>query len=121
MKFHAALLCSLISLVFTSGCYPGPWDAPPYAVLQDSEDINVSWSGCRLDQNSGLPTNPLCEPSPPVILRLDARVEDERSGDPLNNVRIWFTSGFGKIYLLPQEVLEAVDVPETEFDDDDLR
>ena len=114
MKFAAALLSSLVAVVFLSGCYAGPWDAPPFAVIQDTEDLNVSWSGCRLNQTDGLPTNPLCEPSPPVILRFDARVEDERTGDPLNNVRSWFTSGYSKIYLLPQEVLEAVDVPETD-------
>ena len=69
----------------------------------------MSWVGCKIDEATGLLSNPLCEESDPVIFRLDILVQDERSIQPLNNVRIWFTSGFNKIYLLPQDVLEAIE------------
>jgi len=108
------LLVSAPLLGFLLGCDAGPWDAPPYAEISEIEDINVSWTSCRLDPLTGLPQTPGCEPDPPVILPLNIMVRDARYSSPLNNVKIWYSSGYHKIYLLPQEVLEAVELPETD-------
>jgi len=114
MSRYFLLLFAAVTLTFVTGCDSGPGDAPPYAEISDIEDIQVSWSSCRLDPLSGLPQTPGCENDPPVTIPPNTMVRDARSGSPLNTVRIWSASGFNKIYLLPQEVLEAVDLPETE-------
>ena len=103
---------SLLGLL--AGCDAGPWDAPPYAEIAEIEDINISWTGCRLDPLSGEPQTQGCENDPPVIIPLNVMVRDGRYSSPLNNVKIWYSSGYHKIFLLPQEVLEAVDLPETD-------
>ncbi|GEM_PF-1629571 len=99
------------TLFVLSGCVSAPVDAPYYARIGEFEDTEVPWVGCRLDQNTGELENPNCLPSDPVILRMDARVYDDRNNLPMNNVRIWFTSPYNRIYLLPQEVLEAIELP----------
>jgi len=108
------LFSAVVGLGLFVGCDSGPWDAPPYAEIDDIEDINVSWTACRLDPLTGGPQTPGCENDPPVILPLTVMVRDVRTNSPLNNVRIWYASGFHKILLLPQEVLEAVDLPDTD-------
>ena len=42
---------------------------------------------------------------------MDARVRDVNTEAPANNIRVWFTSPYSDVYLLPQEVLEALNVP----------
>ncbi len=108
------LLIAVPLLGFATGCDSGPWDAPPYAEIDDVEDISISWQACRLDPLSGAPQTAGCENDPPVVLPLNIMVRDTRYNSPLNNVKIWYSSGFSKIYLLPQEVLEAVELPETD-------
>ncbi len=106
------LACAGFTALFVlSGCVSAPVDAPYYARIQEFEDTEVPWIGCRRDQNTGELQNPNCLVSDPVIFRLDARVYDTRSLLPMNNVRIWFSSPFNRIYLLPQEVLEAIELP----------
>jgi hypothetical protein len=114
MSRYFLLFLAALALTFVTGCDAGPWDAPPYAEIGEIEDIQVAWSSCRLDPLSGLPQTPGCENDPPIIIPINAMVRDVRNGSPLNNVRIWYASGFNKIFLLPQEVLEAVDLPDTE-------
>ncbi|MBJ94689.1 MAG: hypothetical protein CMP23_09500 [Rickettsiales bacterium] len=96
------------------GCDAGPWDAPPYAAIDEVEDIQVAWQACRLDPLTGGPQTPGCENDPPIIMPLNVMVRDARYNTPLNNVKIWYASGHSKIYLLPQEVVEVVGVPDTE-------
>ena len=99
-------------LFVLSGCVSAPVDAPYYArILEWEEDLEVPWVGCRRAQDTGELQNPNCTESDPVIIRLDARVYDDRTLLPMNNVRIWFTSPHREIYLLPQEVLEAIELP----------
>ena len=114
MSRYLTLLLAVMSLSFVMGCDAGPWEAPPYAEISDIEDINVSWTACRLDPLTGGPMTPGCENDPPVILPLNIMVRDARNGSPLNNVKIWYASGYHKIYVLPQEVLEAIDLPDTD-------
>ena len=109
-----ALLIAVSLLGLTAGCDAGPWDAPPYAEIDEVEDINVAWQACRLDPLTGGPQTPGCENDPPVIIPLNIMVRDARYNSPLNNVKIWYSSGYNKVYLLPQEVLEAVELPETD-------
>jgi hypothetical protein len=104
------------TLLLLGGCVSAPVDAPYYARIAEFEDTEVPWQGCRRDQNTGELQNPNCLQSNPVIFRMDARVFDARTELPMNNVRIWFTSPFNRIYLLPQEVLEAIELPESNPD-----
>ena len=93
------------------GCSTGPVDATYNYELAEFEDITVPWFGCTVDQTTGQPQNPNCTVSDPLIFRLDARVRDINTEVPANNVRIWFTSAYSDIYLLPQEVVEALSLP----------
>ncbi len=113
MRMQAMLVVLGIWGLVGVACDAGPWDAPPNSEIVDIEDIQVSWTGCSIDQTTGELQNPGCEQSPPVIFRLDALVRNETTLSPLNNIRIWYTSGYKNIYLLPQEVLEAVTTPES--------
>ena len=114
MSRYFALMTAVLSLGFLMACDPGPWDAPPFAEIDDIEDIQVPWTACRIDPLTGNTSTPGCENDPPVILPLNVLVRNARTQEPLNNVRIWYASGYHLIYLLPQEVLEAVDLPGTE-------
>jgi hypothetical protein len=114
MKTHITLLTLLSLAVLGTACDTGPWDAPPGSEIQAVEDIRVSWFGCVVDPTTGELQNPACEPSPPVQIPMVMQVMDSGSGVPLNNIRISFTSGYGEIYLLPQEVIEAISLPDTE-------
>ncbi len=108
------LLTLALSLLLFPACSTGPVDATFRHELVAFEDIKISWQGCALDTETGAQTVPNCQNSSPVILRLDARVRDTETDLPVNNVRVWFNSGYELIYLLPQEVLEAIEVPITE-------
>jgi hypothetical protein len=102
------------ALFVLSGCVSAPVDAPYYARIAEFEDTEVPWVGCRRDQNTGELQNESCVSSDPIIFRLDARVYNDITGFPMNNIRIWYTSSYNRIYLLPQEVLEAIELPESE-------
>lgn len=108
------LLFLLTLLMFVlSGCATGPFDAPPSATFSDVEDIIVPWFGCTIDDVTGLP-DPECRESDPVIFPLSIYVEDEDTNLPINDVRVTFTSLWGDIYVMPQSVIEAVVLPNSE-------
>ena len=116
MKLHVAIL-SILAVILLAGCDNGPWDAPPNAKIQEVDAFQVSWFGCQTDPITGEPLNENCDleqPSPPVIFPLTLSVYDEETGTPINNVWMRVTSGFQDIYLLPQEVIEAIALPDTE-------
>ena len=103
--------------VALSGCNAGPWDAPPGRILDDEEDFKVSWFGCQIDPLTFQPLDPNCDldqPSPPVIIPFSIGVTDEETTTPVNNIWVRVSSGFKDVYLLPQEVIEAVALPDTE-------
>jgi len=114
MRTHAKLLTLLSIAVLVTACDTGPWDAPPGAEIQDIDDLRVAWFGCLQDPTTGENQSPSCVDSDPVQIPLTVQVLDTNSRVPLNNIRIAFTSGFGSIYLLPQRVIEALEVPNTE-------
>ncbi len=109
--FSKKLLTLAFAGLLLPACSTGPVDATYNYELAEFEDFQVPWTGCLLDQQTGQPLNPECEVAPPVIMRLDARVRDRNTQIPGNNVRIWFNSTYSDAYLLPQEVLEAINVP----------
>ncbi|MEE2829300.1 MAG: hypothetical protein VX498_08940 [Myxococcota bacterium] len=114
MRQYATSLIALSLLVVSSACDTGPWDAPPGSEIAEVEDIEVSWFGCLLDPVTGAQQNPNCEISPPVQIPVTVLVQNATTLVPLNNIRITFTSGFTDVYLLPQEVIEAIALPDTE-------
>lgn len=109
--FSKKLLILALAALVLPACSTGPVDATFNYELMDMEDLIVPWVGCQIDQTTGQQLNPNCQVSDPVIFRLDARVRDTDTQTPGNNIRVWFTSTYGDIYLLPQEVLEAINVP----------
>ncbi|MCO4770332.1 MAG: hypothetical protein KDA24_09910 [Deltaproteobacteria bacterium] len=110
MLLKKLLILAAAGLILPA-CSTGPVDATFQYEIIDFEDVQVPWVGCTIDPTTGQLTNPSCQPSPPVIFRLDARVRNEDSEIPANNIRTWFTSTYSDIYLLPQEVLEAINIP----------
>lgn len=116
MKLHVAVL-SVIAVILLAGCDSGPWDAPAGTVIQEIDSFQVSWFGCQVDPATGEALNPTCDleqPSPPVIFPITINVFDEETEWPVNNVWVRISSGFKDIYLLPQEVIEAIALPDTE-------
>ena len=110
----AKKLILLGAAVALPACSSGPVDATYNLELVPFEDLQMPWTGCEVDSETGELNNPNCRVSDPVIFRLDARVRDGDTLVPANNIRVWFTSPFNQIFLLPQEVLEAIEVPTTE-------
>jgi hypothetical protein len=106
------LMLSLLLLVLT-GCATGPFEAPPTAEFGEATDLIVPWFGCAVDEETGL-VDPNCEPSPPVIFPLSIYVIDTTTELPVNNVRVTFTSLWSGVYVMPQSVIEAVVIPDTE-------
>ena len=116
MKLHVAIL-SMLALFLLAGCDNGPWEAPYGSVLEEIDSVQVAWFGCQIDPTTGEAMNPTCDlenPSPPVILPLTALVYDEELEVPVNNVWVRVTSGYRDIYILPQEVIEAIALPDTD-------
>ncbi len=116
MKQTLAILSALVVCVSVASCANGPWQAPPGTVIGEIEDIKVAWFACQIDPLTGAAVNPNCnveQPSPPVIFPLTIQLQDEETELPVNNVWVDITSGFSDIYLLPQEVIEAVVLPDT--------
>ena len=109
--FSKKLLILAFAALLLPACATGPVDATYNYEIVEMDDFQLPWTGCLLDQQTGQPLNPECEPSPPVIVRLDARVRDSLTNIPANNVRIWFNSAYSDAYLLPPEVLEAIEIP----------
>ena len=109
-KLFAVALMGLL----LPACSTGPVDATYRHEIVAFEDLQVNWIGCQLDQETGQQQNPNCQNGNPVIIRLDARVRDIDTELPVNNVRVWFNSAYERVYLLPQEVLEAIEIPVTE-------
>ncbi len=108
------LLVPMTLLMFAlSGCATGPFDAPPTAVFGDTEDLTVPWFGCVIDEDTGLPSD-TCFDSDPVVFPLSIYVTDETTDLPINNIRVTFTSMWPDIYVMPQSVIEAVVIPDTE-------
>jgi hypothetical protein len=120
MMALSRLLVLPLAMLLLPACSTGAVDATYQHELVQFEDFTVAWTGCTLDATTGQQDNPNCQNSNPVILRLDARVRDTETELPVNNVRVWFNSGYELVYLLPQEVLEAIEVPITEGWDDVL-
>jgi hypothetical protein len=117
MKQQLAVLCGLVLCASVASCASGPWQAPPGTLIGEQEDIKVAWFACQIDPITGDALNPNCDleqPSPPVIFPLTIFLYDEETDLPVNNVWVEITSGFHDIYLLPQEVIEAVIYPDTE-------
>lgn len=112
MRTYAGLLSLLLIAVLSTGCDTGPWDAPPGSEIQETEDLRVPWFGCLTDPATGQSQTPDCQDSNPVQIPVTIQVLDGNSSLPLNNIRIAFTSGYGEVLLLPQEVIEALAVPE---------
>jgi len=112
MRTHIALLTLLSIAALTAGCDTGPWDAPPGSEIQDIDDLRVPWFGCLQDPTTGANQAENCQDSGPVQIPVTIQVLDGNSSLPLNNIRIAFTSGYNDILLLPQEVIEALAVPE---------
>ena len=116
MKLHVAIL-SILAVFLLNGCDNGPWDAPPGAVIEEIDAFQIAWFGCQIDPTTGQAISPNCDieqPSPPVIFPLTINVYDEESEWPINNVWVRVSSGYSEIYLLPQEVIEAIALPDTE-------
>ncbi len=108
------MLVPMTLLLFAlTGCATGPFDAPPGAEFSDVDDLQIPWFGCLIDIQTGLP-NPNCRNSDPVVFPLSVWVTDSVSTLPINNVRVTFTSFWSGIYVMPQSVIEAVSLPETE-------
>lgn len=107
------LLIPTMLMFALTGCATGPYDAPPTAEFGEIQDIIVPWFACLLDEETGLP-DPNCVPSDPVIFPLNVTVIDSSTKLPINNVRVTFTSLWPEVYVMPQSVLEAVVLPETE-------
>jgi len=117
MKQPLAILCGLALCVAVTSCANGPWPAPPGAEIGELVDIKVAWFACQVDPLTGIPLNENCDieqPSPPVIFPLTIYVQDGNTEDPINNIWVEVTSGFHDVYLLPQEVIEAVIYPDTD-------
>lgn len=113
---------SVLSVLLLAACDAGPWDAPYGSVIKEIETIQVSWFGCQIDPETGESTNPNCDleqPSPPVVFPLNINVYNEDTEVPLNNVWVRVASGYQDIYLLPQEVIEAVGLPDEWTDEND--
>ena len=111
---NAKMLLVLGVAGMLGGCVAGPIDATYNLELAPFEDVAVPWFGCARDTSTGELQNPNCRPSDPVIFRFDARVRDAETQLPQNSIRVWMTSPYSRIFLLPQEVLEAINVPNTE-------
>ena len=117
MKLHVAV-CSVVAIILLAGCDNGPWAAPPGSVIQEIDAYQISWFGCQVDPLTGEPLSAACDieqPSPPVIFPLTLNVYDEVTEYPVNNVWLRVTSGYADIYLLPQEVIEALARPDGEL------
>ena len=117
MKQKLSLLCGLVVCLSVASCANGPWQAPPGTVINEVEDVKVAWFACQIDPLTGQPLDQNCnleQPSPPVIFPLTIYLTNEDTEEPVNNVWVEVTSGFEDIYLLPQEVIEAVIYPDTE-------
>lgn len=113
---HALLFFAVVAIA-TTGCNAGPWDAPPGSVISDVEDVKVAWFGCVLNPETGEAQSPNCDinqPSPPVIFPYRVAITNEDTELPVNNVWVRASSGFADIYILPQEVIEALALPDTE-------
>lgn len=116
MKLHVAI-CSVLAVILLAGCDSGPWEAPPGTMIQEIDSFQVSWFGCQLDPLTGESLSPGCDieqPSPPVVFPMTINLYNEESGVPVNNVWVRVSSGFHDIYLLPQEVIEAIALPDTD-------
>jgi len=111
MRSYITLLTLLSIAAFSLGCDTGPWDAPPGSEIQDVEDIRVPWFGCLQDPTTGENQSPSCVDSAPVQIPITVQVLSGASGVPLNNIRIAFSSGYSEVLLLPQQVIEALEVP----------
>lgn len=111
MKLLLVLLTLLMFVL--SGCATGPFDAPPSAKFGDVEDIIVPWFSCPINETSG-EVEEGCAESDAVIFPLSIFVLDKDTDLPINNVRVTFTSLFKDIYVMPQSVIEAVVLPESE-------
>lgn len=114
MGSSRTLFALALTLFALPACSTGPVDATASMEIVQFEDLKVAWQGCSLDAETGEQENPNCRNSNPLIVRVDARVRDIDTELPVNNVRVWFNSTYELIYLLPQEVLEAIEVPVTE-------
>ncbi|MCP4869318.1 MAG: hypothetical protein GY898_11435 [Proteobacteria bacterium] len=117
MKQKLSLLSAVTGCLFVASCANGPWQAPPGTAIGEIEDIKVAWFACPVDPITGAALNPSCnleQPSPPVIFPLTIYLVNEDTESPVNNVWVEITSGFEDVYLLPQEVIEAVIYPDTE-------
>jgi hypothetical protein len=107
------LVPMMLTLLALTGCATGPFDAPPTAQFSEVLDVQVPWFGCPVDQATGL-VDPNCVPSDPVIFPLSIYVTDSDTELPVNNIRVTFTSLWNDIYVMPQSIIEAVVIPDTE-------
>jgi len=108
-------LAPLLSLVVFAGvgCTNGPIFAPPGATVQPPEPPPIAWRNCLLDPLTGGVVALGCENPDPMLISMTSVALDGTTQLPLNNVRMSYTSGYSGIYLLPQEVVEAVEIPDT--------
>jgi len=111
MKARLPLL--LLPTLLLSACNFGPWDAPYTARLVVPEDLSVPWFSCAIDPTTGQAQVEGCVNSGSVVFPVTVSVVDNDTELPLNNVRISASSTFNEIYLLPQDVIEAVQLPDT--------
>jgi hypothetical protein len=111
MKARLPLL--LFPAMLLSACNFGPWEAPYTADLIVPEDLQIPWFACQLDPTTGLPQTPGCTNSGSIAFPLSVQVVDPNTLEPYNNVRISVASTYEEVYILPQEVIEAVQLPDT--------
>ena len=106
LKF--VLLSAVAPMMVACG---GPFPAPYQSEIAPIDDIEFPWPGCRLDPFTGQKIQPSCEDPEPMILRIDMLVRNIDSLIGYNNVRVSFNTSYHDIYVLPPEVIQAVDTP----------
>ena len=102
-KPEKMLMVSLCLL--TAGCVSGPIKAPSGSVLTVPEGVQLGWNSGVNGQFDGFG----------AVIPLDVHVDDS-DGDPLERIEVEILSGYGGVYIIPEQAVKAVDYPNTPSD-----
>lgn len=97
---------SCVFVALGCSCVPGE----PVAEAVPLPDLEFPWAVCELDPSTLLP-DPGCVAPPPVVMHLAVAARDAANGGPMEGVDVSVSAADPGVYVLPQEHLEAVPLP----------